>query len=328
MADTGRRHGPTPVIIDCDPGIDDAVALGVALNSPEVEVLAVTTVSGNSPLPVTTANALRVLNLLGGGDVLVAPGASRPLVHRRHHNRISPHGANGVGGVSLPTETRPPVGIHAVDLMARLLLERPAGSVTLVALGPLTNVALLFGLHPEVCSRLARIVFMGGSLGVGNITPVAEFNVWTDPEAAHRVIVDSDVDVTLVGLNVTTRATVDEDILAVLERSSDAGGVLSSMIRGYRDRRATGWAMHDVLALGAVVDPAVIATTTATVEIDTSHGHGCGQTIYAQEELWDHYAMADPGSPPRGKRITLATDLDVDRFRDLFVARLATAPDD
>lgn len=316
---------PMSIIIDCDPGIDDAAALGLALNSPEVHVLAVSTVAGNAPLDVTTANASGILDLLTDHQVPVAPGAARPLVRHRMHNRLSPHGENGIGGVTLPSRPSQSTRIHAVETMARLLSERPPKSVTLVALGPLTNVALLLALHPEEASRLKRMVFMGGSLGLGNITPVAEFNVWTDPEAAHRAIVESDLEVTMVGLNVTVQATVDERILENLRRASPAGSVLAAMIGSYRDRRPTGWPMHDVLALGYVIDPSIVATSTATVEIDTGCGHGRGQTIYGLEDLRDFYATPDPGTPLPGKRISLATALDVKRFRRLFVHRLGRA---
>src|SRR4051794_31547910 len=172
---------PTPIILDCDPGHDDAIAIMLALASPEVELLAVTAVSGNAPLHHTRANAIRVLDHLGRSHIPVAAGADRPLVQ----DPFTPgdvHGPTGIDGPDLAPAAREPVATHAVDLIAELALgeRRPP---TLVATGPLTNVALFVARHPDAAAALDRIVFMGGAIGLGNVTPAAEFNIWADPDA-------------------------------------------------------------------------------------------------------------------------------------------------
>ena len=197
----------TAMIHDCDPGHDDALALMLALGSPELEVLGVTTVSGNQTLEKTTANAIRVLDHLGCEHLPVAPGAGRPLVRER---ALAPevHGDSGLDGPALPPPSRAPLADHAIDWIAATLREQPR-PVTLVPTGPLTNVALLLARHPEVEAGIERVVLMGGAIGEGNVTPAAEFNIWADPEAARRVFT-STLEVTMVGLDVTHRALVGQ----------------------------------------------------------------------------------------------------------------------
>ena len=192
----------TAILLDCDPGHDDAIALLLALASPELELLGVTTVAGNQTIEKTTANALKVLELVGRGDVPVAAGAAGPLVRTRSV-AAHVHGESGLDGPELP----PPVGERpSTSTPSRFLAEQireREGRLTLVPIGPLTNVALLLALAPD--ARPERIVLMGGSVGEGNRTPAAEFNIWADPEAARRVFA-SGIDVTMIGLDVTHRA--------------------------------------------------------------------------------------------------------------------------
>src|SRR5919201_1059211 len=175
----------TSIILDCDPGHDDAIALLLALASPELELLGVTTVAGNQTLEKTTANALRVLEHVGRDDVPVAAGAERPLV-REPFVAAHVHGETGLDGPDLPPARGRPLDAHAVDFLAERILAAP-GPPTLVPTGPLTNVALLLARHPDVAARLERIVLMGGAIAEGNVTPAAEFNIWCAPEAARRV---------------------------------------------------------------------------------------------------------------------------------------------
>ena len=184
----------TPVLLDCDPGHDDAIALLLALGSDELVLRGVTTVAGNQTLEKTTANAIRVLELAGRGEIAVAAGADRPLV-REPRVAANVHGETGLDGPDLPPPRGTPSPQHAVDFLA----ERLDGA-TLVATGPLTNVALLLARYPT--ARPERIVLMGGAIAEGNVTPAAEFNIWADPEAAARVF-SSGIDVTMVGLDVT-----------------------------------------------------------------------------------------------------------------------------
>jgi inosine-uridine nucleoside N-ribohydrolase len=193
---------PERILIDCDPGHDDAIALLLALASPEVEVVGVTTVAGNQTLEKTTANAIRVLDFVGRDDVPVAAGANAPLL-RDPFVAAYVHGDTGLDGPDLPPPQRAPLDRHAVDFLA----EHVAGA-TLVPIGPLTNVALLLARYPE--ARPERIVLMGGAIGLGNVTPAAEFNIWADPEAAARVF-SSGIELTMIPLEVTHQALLMED---------------------------------------------------------------------------------------------------------------------
>src|SRR3954465_11334019 len=187
----------TPILLDCDPGHDDAIAILLALGSDEFELRGLTTVAGNQTLEKTTANAIRVLELAGRGEVPVAEGSPRPLV-REPFVAAYVHGDTGLDGPDLPPPQAERAPQHAVDFLA----ERLEGT-TLVATGPLTNVALLLARYPEATPE--RIVLVGGAIGEGNVPPAAEFNIWADPEAAARVFT-SGLDVTMVGLDVTHQA--------------------------------------------------------------------------------------------------------------------------
>ena len=195
----------TDIILDCDPGHDDAIALLLALASPEVRLLGVTTVSGNQTLEKTTANAIRVLDHVGRADVPVAAGAARPLIRARNV-AADVHGETGLDGPDLPPAAREPEPTHAIDWIAHAL-EASATPVTLVPTGPLTNIALFLTRYPELAAKVERVVLMGGAVGEGNTTPAAEFNIWADPEAAHLVFT-SGLDLTMVGLDVTHKALI------------------------------------------------------------------------------------------------------------------------
>ena len=312
---------PIPLVVDCDPGVDDAWCLALALASPEVDVLAVTTVAGNAPVELTTVNAVSVLAACGRSDIPVGVGAHRALVHSYGHGLAPPHGENGVGGVTLPTPAGPARHEHAVYVLRDVLAAAAPRSVTVAATAPLTNIALLAALHPELLGRISRIVIMGGSSARGNITPVAEFNVWTDPEAAQRVLTEPDVDLCLVGLDVTRRATVLPEHVDAVRARSAVGGLLADMLAGYRDHGPQGWAVHDALVIASVVDPDVLVTRPAFVEVDTSVGLSRGQTVC------EFVNEADVRAVGRNRytstaRLQVAVDLDVERFRRLLVDRV------
>jgi inosine-uridine nucleoside N-ribohydrolase len=272
---------PHPFVLDCDPGHDDAIAILLALASPEVELLGVTTVAGNAPLANTTANAIRVLDFAGRADVPVAAGADRPLV-RDAIAASGTHGATGLDGPDLPAAGREPDARHAIDLIAELALEH-AEPVTLVATGPLTNVGLLLARHPAAAEALRRIVLMGGSIGLGNVTPSAEFNIWADPEAAQRVFT-SGLDVTMVGLDVTHRALIDGDAAERLRGSGRAGRLVAELVDFYGrvHTHMAGSPIHDAVAVAELIDPHMLALEPVHIDVDC--GPLCrGRTVVDRE---------------------------------------------
>src|SRR3954463_5401949 len=259
---------PTPVIIDCDPGHDDAMALLLALGSPELELAAVTTVAGNQTIEKVTANAIRVLDLVPEHAVPVAAGAHRALVYPAA-TASDVHGETGLDGPDLPPPSRPPEPLHAVALQARLLRERPH---TLAAIGPLTNVALLLALHPELQPRIEQLVLMGGAVAGGNVTPAAEFNVWADPEAAARGFAPG-LDLTMVGLDVTHRAMLSAARAEALRGAGAAGAVVADLHAFYRRFHAEVYGhddppVHDALAVASVIDSNLLITEPLAVTID------------------------------------------------------------
>lgn len=300
-----------PVLIDCDPGVDDAIALLLALASPELDVLGVTAVAGNQTLERTTANALRVVELAGRADVPVAAGADRPLVRELVVSKV--HGESGLGGWDLPEVRGTAVEEHAVDLLARIALASPE-PVTLVALGPLTNVALLLSLQPEAAARLGGIVLMGGAFGPGNVTPLAEFNVWTDPEAAARVF-SSGLDVTMVGLDVTLQACMTAAEVGRLGRGRVArfvAGLYESYESKYVSYRTLeGAPVHDAVAVAAVVRPELLTLSARRVEVGRGLEAGRGQTVV---DLRDS-SRAEPTA-------SVAVGIDAPGFLELLVERL------
>jgi pyrimidine-specific ribonucleoside hydrolase len=251
---------PRPVVIDCDPGIDDAIALLIAGTSAAVRLLAVTTVGGNVGIERTTRNALRVLGLAGRADVPMAAGAGLPLLGGGADRLGSPHGDDGLGGVWLPDPVAGVVAGHAVDLLARTVAASPE-PVTLVAIGPLTNVALFYAVHPELAARLAQVVVMGGSFGPGD---PPEFNVASDPEAAYRVLTSPGlprpVPTTVVGYDLTSRVRMTEADLGRLRAGGGTAAVAADLLAANLEPDPAGRsaAVHDAVALAQVVRPGVL----------------------------------------------------------------------
>jgi inosine-uridine nucleoside N-ribohydrolase len=298
----------TPILLDCDPGHDDAIALLLALASPEVELLGVTTVAGNQSLDKTTANAIRVLELAGRGEVPVAAGADRPLV-REPFVAAYVHGETGLDGPDLPPPEGRPAEAHAVDLLA----ERLAGS-TLVATGPLTNVALMLARYPD--ARPERLVLMGGAIAEGNVTPAAEFNVWADPEAAARVFT-SGLDVTMVGLDVTHRALLSGAHAAQLRGAGRVGRVVAELLDFYGifHREVYGFdgsPVHDAVAIAQVIRPDLLELERFNVQVDCESSLCRGRTVV---DVWRRTGLEPNAS--------VAVGIDAEAFLDLLLERLA-----
>ena len=299
----------TRVIIDCDPGHDDAIAILLALASPEVELIGVTTVHGNQTLEKTTANALKVLELAGRADVPVAVGADRPLV-RELTVADHVHGQTGLDGPELPEPKARAVGDDAVTFLAHNL--RP--DVVLVPTGPLTNVARLVAERPDV--RPERIVLMGGAIGLGNMTPAAEFNIWADPEAAAAVF-ESGIPVTMVGLDVTHKALVTPERADRLRSSGRVGEIVAELVEffGQYHRTTYGWPgppVHDALALAAVIRPELLRVELRRVDVELESELCRGRTVV------DLYHRTD-ALPNAG----VAVDVDAEAFLDLLEERIA-----
>jgi purine nucleosidase len=268
---------PRKVILDCDPGIDDAFAIAFACGHPGIELCGVTTVAGNVSLDRTTGNALAVLDFLGRADVPVAAGSPAPLL--RSFSTDGVHGESGLGAATLPAPRSQPVAAHAVDFLIERIAAEP-GAVTLVATGPLTNVALAVRRHPPLVTQVADFIIMGGSAGRGNVTPAAEFNIWCDPEAA-AIVFAAGWRVTMAGLDVTHQALATAEVtdrLRALGRLSDE--LLLPGLRGYHSLAdGPGQPVHDVCALALVVAPGLFGCQPAHVEVETQGRLTAGMTV-------------------------------------------------
>jgi inosine-uridine nucleoside N-ribohydrolase len=305
---------PSQVLIDCDPGHDDAIALLLALASPEIELVGVTTVAGNQTIEKTTRNALRVLELADRTNVPIAVGADRPLA-RESRVAEEVHGESGLDGPDLPEPQTEPVAESAVEFLARALLEAPA-PVTLVPVGPLTNVGQLLQERPDAAGRIARVVLMGGAIAEGNVTPAAEFNIWADPEAAALVFA-SGLDVTMVGLDVTHRALVLPEHAERLRASGRVGEVVAELLEFYgrfhkQIYDLPGSPIHDAVAVAHVIRPGLLETVERNVEIELESELCRGRTVV---DLWRR-----TDRPPNAH---VAVGIDADGFVELLLERLA-----
>jgi inosine-uridine nucleoside N-ribohydrolase len=300
----------TKILLDCDPGHDDAIALLLALASPELDLLGVTTVAGNQTLEKTTANAIRVLEFVGRGDVPVAAGAERPLV-RDPFVAAYVHGDSGLDGPALPPPRAEPVDQGAVDFLA----ERVSGA-TLVATGPLTNVARLLATCSE---RPDRIVLMGGSIAEGNVTPAAEFNIWADPEAADAVF-RSGLDVSMIGLDVTHKALLTAPYAERLRAAGETGRMVAELVDFFAQfHKQTygfdGAPIHDAVAVAYAFQPKLVETVDRNVEIETASDLCRGRTVV---DLWQR-TENDPNAK-------VGVGIDAEAFLELLVTRLSSFP--
>ena len=299
----------TKILIDCDPGHDDAIALLLALASPELELAGVSTVSGNQTIEKTTRNARTVLELAGRGEVAVARGADRPLLRERFVAAYV-HGESGLDGPDLPDPEEQEVDQHAVDFLA----ERVDGT-TLVAVGPLTNVALMLARYPE--ARPERLVIMGGSIAEGNVTPAAEFNIWADPEAARRVF-ESGLDLTMIGLDVTHKAMMTRAHADRLRETGRVGRVVAEFwdffSRYHLETHGSDDSpIHDALCVGLLLRPELVELAHRHVAIETESELCRGRTVV---DLWRR-----TGNAPNAQ---VGVGVDGDGFMELLIERLPT----
>jgi inosine-uridine nucleoside N-ribohydrolase len=320
-------RGPFRVIIDTDPGVDDAFALLLAMRSPELKIEAITPVAGNVPLELTLPNALRMVEVAGRTDIPVAAGAKAPLV-RRLVTAAYAHGENGLGGAVFPEPKIQPVTEPAAEFIRRTVRKYP-GEVTLITLGPMTNVATALTADPELAGMIQRLVMMGGSLSGGNITPAAEFNVYVDPEAA-RIVFQSSIPITMVGLDVTRKTSLTEDHVRTLEASQNpvsqaAAKIARNAISHNREQGfLVGPNMHDSLAVAAFLDPSLLVFKEYYVDVETAGELTAGETLGYSPSVGD--LRRHPGTekqalnmPIRGSAPTLASTKTSPVLRDSFL---------
>src|SRR5713226_689263 len=342
---------PFRVIIDTDPGVDDALALLLAMRSPELKIEAITAVAGNVPLDLTLPNALRMVEIAGRTEIPVAAGARAPLV-RRLVTAAYAHGENGLGGAVFPEPKTKPVAEPAAVLIRQIIRKFP-GEVTLLTIGPLTNIATALNMDPELAGMIRALVMMGGSLSGGNITPAAEFNIYVDPEAA-RIVFQSGIPITMVGLDVTRKTSLTEEHLRVLEAAQNpvsqaAAKIGRNAINHNRERGfLVGPNMHDSLAVAAFLDPTILKWQEYYVDVETTGELTAGETLGYSPIAGDlkrrpgmekdaAASMTIRGSAPtlastktspvvRDKFVpntNVAVDVDSARFFDLLIGRLA-----
>ncbi len=309
---TSRESNGEPVIIDCDPGQDDAVALLLAVASPEVDLLAVTAVAGNVPLAHTAANARRVLELAGAHEVPVYAGCDRPLV-REPVTAEYVHGETGLDGAGLRPPATDLAEGHAVDRLIALVRDRD--DVTLCPIGPLTNIATALQRAPDIASRVRRIVLMGGAMGQGNVTPSAEFNIYADPHAAD-IVFRSGIPIVMHGLDVTHQALATRERLdAIASLDSDVSRAVVGMLEFYGSRplaRGAGMPLHDPCAVAYLVAPELFEGRDCHVVVETEGRHTLGRTVVDWRGGRD-----EPNA-------TVITDIDDEGFFALLLERLAS----
>ena len=299
------------IILDCDPGHDDAIALLLAAKHPALELLAVTTVAGNQTVEKTTQNALKVCSLANIRDVPIAMGMDRPLVRPARH-AADIHGASGMDGPNVPEPNIELARQHAVDLLIELLLNSD-GDITLIPTGPLTNIATAIRREPAIVPKIQAISLMGGAIGVGNVTPSAEFNIWFDPEAAS-IVFDCGRPITMVPLEVTHQALATEEILSRLRTAnrpvaSFAADLLVFFADSYKN--VFGFPappVHDPCAVASVLEPDIIHAADMYVEIETMSELSAGRTVC------DVYGKL--GKPTN---VRVGYGLEVERFWGMLV---------
>jgi purine nucleosidase len=306
---------PEKIILDCDPGHDDAVALLLAHGSPDIELLAVTTVMGNQTIEKVTRNALAVARVIGLDSVPFAQGAHRPLV-RSIETAPDIHGESGLDGPALPEPAIALDARHAVDLIIDTVMAHEPGTVTLVPTGALTNIAMAVRKEPRLAQRVKQVVLMGGGVHVGNWSAVSEFNIVIDPEAAH-IVFNEPWPLTMVGLDVTHQALATDEVAAAIAAVGTAparfvGELLEFFAHSYKDAQGFDHPpVHDPCAVAYVIDPTIMTTVRTPLDVELTGTLTVGMTV------------ADLRSPaPAGCTTQVAMNLDNERFWALVIDAL------
>ncbi len=309
--------GTIPILLDCDPGHDDAVALLLAVGSPRIDLRAVTTTFGNCSVDDATRNALRVLALVGATDVPVARGAAGPLCGELELGNYV-HGASGLDGPELPEPQTSAVDRTAIQLIGQVL-DESCDPVTIVATGPITNVGRLLRDQPEVVSRIKEVVFMGGSTERGNHTPAAEFNTYADPEALD-IVLRSGVTVRMVGLNLTHQALATREVVERMQAMDhQVGRVCAGWMGFFGSSYSRIWEfdappVHDPCTIAALIEPDLIRWRDAFVAVELDGTWTRGATVV---DLYHRYAEQPPNAQ-------VAIDLDAEQYWDLVLSCVDT----
>jgi len=302
------------VIIDCDPGHDDAVAIVFAAHSPKLELVGITCVAGNVDVEKTSANALKVCGLAGIRDVPVVKGMPQPLL-RELVTATHVHGKSGLDGAELP---EPDLTLHpgrAVDFLIETIMASD-NDITLIPTAPLTNIAMAILSEPRIIEKIPQIVLMGGSMGMGNVTPSAEFNIYVDPEAA-KIVFDSGIPIVMVGLDVTHKAILTwEHIAEIHKQATPVTEAFTELLTFYLEALAklgykNGGAMHDPCAVAAVCDPSLLTTQLMHVDIETKGEFTQGRTVCDAR-----------GASGKAPNVRVGVDFDAQRFFDMLFERL------
>ncbi len=294
------------IIIDTDPGIDDAAAITLALQNDYFDVKLLSTVAANVDVEKTTQNALKLVEFLGA-DVPVAKGAAQPIL-RKLRNSADIHGESGMDGYEFPPVTRKPLPVHAVEAMRKIILESPE-KITLVPIGALTNIALLFLMYPEVKNNIDELVMMGGGIYRGNMNSISEFNIYIDPHAA-AVVFQSGVKIHMLGLDVTEKALLHKDAAVKVKNSGKAGEMLYSLFKKYRGgSMETGLMIHDACTIAYMLHPELFTEEEKYIEV-ALEGPAAGALVT------DTVFHAQGGKTPN---VSVCMDVDAEKFEEWFV---------
>lgn len=302
------------IILDCDPGHDDAVAILLALGNPEIEIVGITTVGGNQSLEKVTYNARAMLEAAHAHDIPVYAGSDRPLVREQEVAELI-HGETGLDGVELPVPTRPLEEMHAVNFIVKTIMESEPGTITLVPTGPLTNIALALRMEPRIAERVSEVVLMGGGFHEGNWSTVAEFNIIVDPEAAH-IVFNAPWKLTMVGLDLTHQALCTPEVQRRIEAIGTplaviVSGLMDFFRKTYQDNQDfVDPPVHDPCTVAYLIDPSVVQTRRCPLDVEL---HG---------ELTLGMTVADLRGPEPSEEechTQVATKLDFDKFWNLVI---------
>jgi inosine-uridine nucleoside N-ribohydrolase len=302
------------LIIDTDPGVDDSMAILLALHSPEVQVEALTTVFGNGGVAQTTANALRVLELAGRSDIPVVAGATKPLLHDYYGQGFRVHGRDGLGETNFPPPQSQARAGRAAEFLVSQIMAAP-GEITLVALGPLTNLALAVSLEPQIASKVREVVFMGGVVAApGNASPLAEANIHNDAAAA-KIVFQAGWPLTMLGLDVTRKTVMDPAYLARLKAAQTPitdfiSAITPFYLRFYQANGTNGFHVHDSSALAYVIDPTLFQSKKVYVDVAIGDRNN-GQTMADWRGQWEQPA-----------NLNVCLEVDTPRFLELYYQRV------